>query len=88
MQDRIGAGYALLKLGKSKEDLSPMEAAFKSLGAPFEVEDLPDERARELYGYDLILLRPDLHVAWRGQRAPAQPRALAALVTGQRAATE
>ena len=88
IQDRIGAGYTLLRLGKSKEDLSPIEAAFKSLGAPFEVQDIPDERARDLYGYDLILLRPDLHVAWRGQRGPAQPRALAALVTGQRAATD
>ena len=82
IQDRIGAGYTLLRFGKSKEDLSTMEAEFKSLGAPFEVLDIPDEGARDLYGFDLILLRPDLHIAWRGQRAPAQPQALAALVTG------
>ena len=82
VQDRIGMGYTLLKLGKSKEDLSKLGKAFKSLGAPFEVLEIPDESARDLYGCDLILLRPDLHVAWRGQRAPVQPRALAALVTG------
>jgi 2-polyprenyl-6-methoxyphenol hydroxylase-like FAD-dependent oxidoreductase len=87
IQDRIGSGYTLLRLGKSKEELSKIEAAFKSLGAPFAVLDIPDEGARDLYGYDLILLRPDLHVAWRGQRAPAQPQALAALVTGNRAAS-
>jgi 2-polyprenyl-6-methoxyphenol hydroxylase-like FAD-dependent oxidoreductase len=88
LQDRIGAGYALLRFGKNKEDPWAMAAAFKSLGAPFEVLDIPDEGARDLYGYDLILLRPDLHVAWRGQRVPAQPQALAALVTGNRATTD
>jgi hypothetical protein len=56
----------------------------KTCGAPFEILDIPDAAARDLYGYDLILLRPDLHVAWRGQSAPAQPQALAALVTGNR----
>jgi len=87
IQDRIGAGYALLRFGESTEELSTMEGAFNSLGAPFEILEIPDEGARDLYGYDLILLRPDLHVAWRGQRAPAQPHALAALVTGNRAIT-
>ena len=50
--------------------------------APFEVLDIPDAAARDLYGCDLILLRPDLHVAWRGNRAHPAPRELAALATG------
>ncbi len=50
--------------------------------APFEVLDIPDQSVRDLYGFDLILLRPDLHVAWRGQRAPAAPRELVARATG------
>ena len=82
IQDRIGPGYTLLRLGRSTEDVSSIEKSFASLGAPFGVLDIADESARDLYGYDLILLRPDLHVAWRGQRAPAQPRELAALATG------
>src|SRR3712207_6851536 len=53
-----------------------------SLGAPLRVLDLHDERARALYERDLLLLRPDLHVAWRGNRAPQDPAALARLVTG------
>jgi hypothetical protein len=51
-------------------------------GLPFRVVDVRDERARELYGADLILLRPDLHVAWRGNRPPDDPAALAMRVTG------
>jgi len=38
--------------------------------------------ARDLYGYDLILLRPDLHIAWRDNHMHPDPRHLAALVTG------
>jgi hypothetical protein len=51
-------------------------------GLPFRIVDVRDERARDIYGFDLILLRPDLHVAWRGNRAPADAKRLAALVTG------
>jgi 2-polyprenyl-6-methoxyphenol hydroxylase-like FAD-dependent oxidoreductase len=80
IQDRIGRGYTLLKV---KGETSGLENSMKALGAPFEVLDIPDAKARELYGFDLILLRPDLHVAWRGNRPPASPEKLAALVTGQ-----
>jgi 2-polyprenyl-6-methoxyphenol hydroxylase-like FAD-dependent oxidoreductase len=82
IQDRIGRGYTLLRLGSTKEDTSALERSFKACGAPFEVLDIADEPARELYGFDLILLRPDLHVVWRGNRAPEQPKKLAALATG------
>lgn len=82
MQDRIGHGYTLLRLGSSREESSGLESAMKALGAPFEVLDIPDQAARDLYGVDLLLLRPDLHVAWRGNRLAAAPPNLAALVTG------
>jgi hypothetical protein len=35
-----------------------------------EVIDLPISRARNLYGADLVLIRPDQVVAWRGNAAP------------------
>jgi hypothetical protein len=84
MQDRIGYdhGYTLLRLGGSAADASGLEDAFKSYGAPFRVLDVGDANARDVYGYDLILLRPDMHIVWRGQRAPEDPRRLAAMATG------
>ena len=82
IQDRIGHGYTLLRLGKTKLDTSSLENAMKALGAPFAALDIPDAIARDLYGFDLILLRPDLHIAWRSNRLPAEPARLAALVTG------
>jgi hypothetical protein len=56
--------------------------AFASLAAPFSVVEIDEERPRDVYGYDLLLLRPDLHVVWRGNRLPDDPAKLAALATG------
>jgi 2-polyprenyl-6-methoxyphenol hydroxylase-like FAD-dependent oxidoreductase len=85
VQDRIGydLGFTLLRF--SGQETISLEKAFASLGAPFRVLDLRDERARELYGRDLILLRPDMHVAWRGNRPPADPLLLARMATGHAA---
>jgi 2-polyprenyl-6-methoxyphenol hydroxylase-like FAD-dependent oxidoreductase len=81
-QDCIGDGYTLLRLGGSKTDTSGLAAAFHALGAPFTALDLPGAAAREVYGRDLILVRPDLHVVWRGNTAPAEPERLARMATG------
>ena len=73
MQDRIGDGYTLLRLGGARHDASALQKAFAAIGAPFQVLDVPDPAARDIYARDLILLRPDMHVAWRGNAAPGQP---------------
>jgi hypothetical protein len=65
-------------------DADPLAQAFVSLRAPFRILDLRDARARELYGRELVLLRPDMHVAWRGDRMPADPARLARMATGHR----
>src|SRR5262249_15801306 len=84
MQDRIGYGhgYTLLRLGGTKADASALRQAFAVIGTPLQVLDITDERPRDVYGYDLLLLRPDMHVVWRGNDAPAEPEKLAALATG------
>ena len=82
IQDRIGGGYTLLRLGKSSENMDSLVEAFQTRNAPFQILDIPDQNARELYGFDLVLLRPDLHVIWRGNRVHAAPRELAALAIG------
>ncbi len=81
LQDRIGAGYTLLRLGGTA-DAADLTAAFAALRAPFDILDVGDGQAREVLGYDLLLLRPDLHVAWRSNRLPDEPERLAAMVTG------
>jgi len=82
LHDRIGDGYTLLHLGGSPADGKPLARGFASYGAPFTVLDIDEQRPRDIYGYDLLLLRPDLHVVWRGNRLPDDPAKLAALATG------
>jgi hypothetical protein len=43
---------------------------------------LDDESAHAIAGRNLVLLRPDLHVAWRGDETPENADAVAARVTG------
>jgi 2-polyprenyl-6-methoxyphenol hydroxylase-like FAD-dependent oxidoreductase len=82
VQDVIGDGYTLLRLGGTKADVSALAAAFRKFGAPFAALDLPGQGARDIYGHDLILVRPDLHVVWRGNAPPDDPVQLAAVATG------
>ncbi len=83
VQDRVGygRGYTLLRFAGNR-DVAALGRAFATYGAPYGVLDLPDRRARDIYGYDLILVRPDLHVVWRGNMLPDDPAKLAAVATG------
>jgi len=83
VQDRVGYGhgYTLLRFTGSR-DVAALGCAFAAYGAPYRVLGLPDQRARDIYGYDLVLVRPDLHVVWRGNALPDDPTKLAALATG------
>jgi 2-polyprenyl-6-methoxyphenol hydroxylase-like FAD-dependent oxidoreductase len=82
LHDRIGDGYTLLRLAGARADATPLERAFASYGAPLTVLDIDEQHPREIYGYDLLLLRPDLHVVWRGNRLPDDAAKLAAIATG------
>ncbi len=83
VQDRIGYGdhYTLLRL-RARADTSGLEAAMRSTGAPFRVLDLDDAHARDIYGHDLMLLRPDMHVVWRGNVPPDDTARLARMAMG------
>jgi 2-polyprenyl-6-methoxyphenol hydroxylase-like FAD-dependent oxidoreductase len=83
LHDRIGDGYTLLSLAGAARDAEAMKQAFAGYDAPFSVLELADARARDIYGCDLLLLRPDLHVAWRGNRLPDDVAKLAAVATGR-----
>ena len=83
LHDRLGQGYTLLRLGGTHADTSSLERSFHKLRAPLEVLDVATERAREIYQYDLLLVRPDLHVVWRGNELPQDAAKMAMLATGR-----
>jgi hypothetical protein len=81
LQDLLGDDYTLLDLrGDCATDA--VAQAFHAFGAPLKVLRLDEPEVRQVYGCSMLLLRPDLHIAWRGDRAPENPGALAAIATG------
>jgi 2-polyprenyl-6-methoxyphenol hydroxylase-like FAD-dependent oxidoreductase len=79
--DLLGDGFALLRLGLDAST-TPMSETATALGIPLRVVDLVHlPRLRTLYAADLVLLRPDQHVAWRGTDVE-DPEALLRSVVG------
>ncbi|MCC3769294.1 FAD-dependent monooxygenase [Streptomyces sp. UNOC14_S4] len=80
--DRFGAGFTVLRLGRDAPEGGGLRAAAEKRGVPLTVLSLDEPAVRDLYERDLVLIRPDHHVAWRGNRAPDDADALLARVTG------
>ena len=51
-------------------------------GVPLKLIEVDAHDAQSLYAHNLVLLRPDRHVAWRGDEEPVDPVALIDLVRG------
>jgi 2-polyprenyl-6-methoxyphenol hydroxylase-like FAD-dependent oxidoreductase len=71
--DLFGRGFVLLRLGRDAPDPAPMIRAAAGRNVPLAVHDVPDARVRDLYQRRLVLVRPDGHVAWRGEEPPPDP---------------
>jgi hypothetical protein len=82
VHDRTSDGFTLLRLGSNKGNASPLRDAFAAIGAPFSVLDIGSAAARNAYGRDYLLVRPDLHVVWRGNSLPEESNSIALTVTG------
>ena len=82
LHDHLGPGYTLLRLGGTPAQTDHVEQALRATGAPLDVLDFASDAARDIYGYDLLLVRPDLHVVWRGNNAPDDAAAVASVATG------
>ena len=82
--DVMGDGFALLRLDRSESVAGITDAAARR-GVPLTVIDVDDAQARDAYARKLTLVRPDRHVAWRGDAEPDVPRDLIDLVRGANA---
>jgi hypothetical protein len=80
--DLFGRGFVLLRLGDSAPDSTPLDAAFARRGVPFTVATIADAGICELYERRLVLVRPDGHVAWRGDIMPDDALAVVDCVRG------
>ncbi len=83
LYDALGRGYTLIRLGRTIPVSGIVEAAAQQ-GVPLRVLDVDGPPARALYARELVLVRPDRHVAWRGDEEPAAPHELIDLLRGGR----
>ena len=79
--DLLTDGLTLIRLSAGA-DPDPLLQSTSRLGVPLILVDLSElEQLRPRYGADLVLVRPDQHVAWRGDSIE-NPDQLLGLVTG------
>jgi hypothetical protein len=91
LYDAMGPEFTLLRFDPAT-DVAALEAAARVRGMPLRVLDVKKTAAAGFdgSGFDgsafdgsgLVLSRPDQHVAWRGDRLPADPLALIDRVRG------
>jgi 2-polyprenyl-6-methoxyphenol hydroxylase-like FAD-dependent oxidoreductase len=80
--DRFGKGFVLVGFNGKASDATGLCKAAQAAGLPLAVEMIHESAARELYGSDWVLVRPDQHVAWRGDSLPRNPAALIDRIRG------
>jgi 2-polyprenyl-6-methoxyphenol hydroxylase-like FAD-dependent oxidoreductase len=80
--DLFGKGFTLLRLGNDAPQPSALERAFAQRGVPLSTVTIADPAIWTLYERSVVLVRPDGHVAWRGEAMPADPLAVADRVRG------
>jgi 2-polyprenyl-6-methoxyphenol hydroxylase-like FAD-dependent oxidoreductase len=79
--DLFGRGFVLM-LFDAGIDVGSFETAAKEEGIPLQLVRIGEPEVRSLYEKKCVLVRPDGHVAWRGDALPDNvPRALR-IVTG------
>jgi 2-polyprenyl-6-methoxyphenol hydroxylase-like FAD-dependent oxidoreductase len=80
--DRLDAGFTLLCFGEVTDGARRLETRARERGVPLAPLPAGLPGARELYERDYALVRPDQHIAWRGNRVPDDVDALLDHVTG------
>ncbi|GAA3608996.1 FAD-dependent oxidoreductase [Nonomuraea rosea] len=81
IHDRLGSCFTLVDFaGDGRADA--LLTAATAQGLPVRHTVVTDPVARQLWERDLVLVRPDQHVAWRGNSPPANPAAVVRRIRG------
>lgn len=87
--DLFGRGYVLLVLGGDGEGEGDRDSARQFaecagvVGGALEIIPVDDAAVRAVYQKKYVLVRPDGHVAWRGDKVPADPESMLKKVSGK-----
>jgi 2-polyprenyl-6-methoxyphenol hydroxylase-like FAD-dependent oxidoreductase len=78
--DLFGPGFTLVRF--TDASVAALAEAAQRRGVPLKVLDVRDANARRIYERDFVLVRPDQHVAWRGNAMPDDALAVIDRVRG------
>lgn len=79
--DWFGRDFTLVT--GAADDAAPLTQAFAAAGVPMTVQPIDDPTLAALFERRHVLVRPDGHVAWRGNTLPDDPAAVVRRVTGR-----
>ena len=79
--DLFGRGFVLLQFDRSST-AAPLLSAAEQRGVPLRCEVIDNAEAARLYGRRFVLVRPDGHVAMRGDHLPRDPGGIIDTVRG------
>lgn len=68
--DLFGRGFVLMRIGKEVPAVDAFVNAASDVGLPLRVETSGEIAVSQVYQRSLVLVRPDGHVAWRGDDVP------------------
>jgi hypothetical protein len=82
--DLFGRGFVLLRFMDAGEPVAALERAARAASLPLQVVDIDRADIAALYERKLVLVRPDGHVSWRGDRLPLDVETIVATIRGAR----
>jgi 2-polyprenyl-6-methoxyphenol hydroxylase-like FAD-dependent oxidoreductase len=80
--DLFGKGFILFNLAPKTTNTSTIAEAAKRTGLPLETIKIDEPRVREIYERNYVLVRPDGHACWRGDKIPENATAITNKVRG------
>ena len=80
IHDKLGLFFTLLVLDDT--DTVAIETAAAALGLPLDILRISQPELRSIYERNLVLVRPDQHVAWRGDAMPDDCTSMLQRVSG------
>lgn len=82
IHDRFGKWFTLVRFGSPAADTGAFEAAASAQNVPLDIIDIAEPAARDLYQCAFTLIRPDHHVAWRGDTLAVDAEKLIRQISG------
>ena len=80
--DRVDGKFTLFSFNEISSDVAAIQQATLTRGMPLEIVEIKNKAVREIYGYDFLMVRPDQHIAWRGNSIASLTENVLPKVTG------